>query len=205
MTSSRQHQNPSASSSGAAADKDATVLIVEDEPDMASLYEAALSDHYQTIVAHDGQAGYDAMTPDIDVVLLDRRMPKMTGDEALQAIKEDGYPAAVVMVSAVDPDVDLVDLPVDDYLTKPVRPDELRDVVDRMLHLKHADSAVRRYHSLERRRDLLRAEKARTGAIDMEVFDLLTRRLESAARDAGAGLAYLDGDDYGVADELQAD
>ncbi len=180
------------------ADRAGSLLVVEDDEPLADLYAKWLEPDHDVAVAHDGRAGLDAMSDDVDVVLLDRRMPVMSGDEFLQALTETSYDASVAMVTAVDPGVDVLDLPFDDYVTKPVTRGVMLDVVDRLLRLRGATGAVRRYHSLERRRDILRDVKARTGETDMEAFDVLTRRLEAAARDAGAGLAWLREEYYGV-------
>jgi two-component system response regulator AdeR len=184
--------------SGAATERDGTVLIVDDEPEMAELFAAWVGRHHEVETAHDGQQALEAMTNGIDVVVLDRRMPVMDGDALLQAMAEAGHDAQVVMVTAVDPGSDSVGLPFDDYLTKPVTRDVLLGVVDRMLRLQRAGDTVRECHSLERRRDILRTATVRGGDADPEAFDLLTRRLEAAAKDAGAGLAWLKEEYCGV-------
>lgn len=188
-------------SSGTSDDRDepeATVLIVDDEADMRNLMVAWVEPHYDVLTAQDGEAALGVMSDDIDVVLLDRRMPVMDGDAFLRAMKEQEYDARVVMVTAVDPGPDIVDLPFDDYLTKPVTKEVVLDMIGRMLRLRRAGPAVREYHSLERRRDILRAAKATTGVSDPEAFERLTRRLEGAARDAGAGLAWLKDEYYDI-------
>jgi DNA-binding response OmpR family regulator len=176
----------------------ATVLIVEDEEELAALYEVWLSERHDVRVAHDGESGLEKMTEDVDVVLLDRRLPGMSGDEVLDAIKAAGYEALVVMVTAVNPDTDIVDLPFDDYVTKPLTRAVMLGIVARMLRLDRASTAVREYHSLERRRDVLRTASERRGITDTEAFERLTTRLEAAAADAGAGLAWLKNEYYEV-------
>ncbi|WP_254831825.1 response regulator transcription factor [Haloglomus salinum] len=181
--------------SGATA-PETTVLIVDDEAAMTEILSTWVGERHATLVAADGQEALDVVTGDVDVVLLDRRMPRMGGDEFLLELKEQGYDARVVMVTAVDPGPDIVSLPFDDYITKPVTKDVVLNVIDRMLHLRKAGKAVREYHSLERRRDVLRTARQTTGVSDSEAFELLTRRLEAAAKDAGAGLAWLKEDYY---------
>jgi CheY-like chemotaxis protein len=181
--------------SGAAA-PETTVLIVDDEAAMTEILSTWVGERHATLVAADGQEALDVVTGDVDVVLLDRRMPRMGGDEFLLELKEQGYDARVVMVTAVDPGPDIVSLPFDDYITKPVTKDVVLNVIDRMLRLRKAGKAVREYHSLERRRDVLRTARQTTGVSDSEAFELLTRRLEAAAKDAGAGLAWLKEDYY---------
>jgi DNA-binding response OmpR family regulator len=179
-----------------AAASETTVLIVEDEVALADLYRIWLEDAYDVCVANDGEAGLSAMSEDVDVVVLDRRLPGMSGDDVLRSIKEEGYDAMVVMATAVDAATDIVDLPLDDYVNKPLTKPVLRDVIERLCTLARADAAVREYHSLERRRDVIRTARDRTGATDTEAFERLTTRLEAAAKDAGSGLAWLRKDYY---------
>lgn len=174
----------------------ATVLVVDDERAMTEILTTWIGEHHDVLVAYDGEEALDVITPEVDVVLLDRRMPRMGGDEFLHAMKDQGYDARVVMVTAVDPGPDIVSLAFDDYITKPVTKDVVRNVIERMLRLRKAGKAVREYHSLERRRDVLRTARQTTGVSDSEAFELLTRRLEAAAKDAGAGLAWLKEDYY---------
>jgi CheY-like chemotaxis protein len=176
----------------------ATVLVVDDEQPMTEILSTWLGEHHDVLVAHDGEEALAVITEDVDVVLLDRRMPRMDGDAFLHAMTDAGYDARVVMLTAIDPGPDIVSLPFDDYVTKPVTRDVVRNLIARMLRLSRAGKAVREYHSLERRRDVLRTAKATTGVSDSEAFELLTRRFEAAAKDAGAGLAWLKEDYYEV-------
>jgi DNA-binding response OmpR family regulator len=50
----------------------------------------------------------------------------------------------VVMVTAVEPDLDIVEMPFDEYLVKPVTSEQLRNVVERMLARKTLDEQVQR-------------------------------------------------------------
>jgi CheY-like chemotaxis protein len=97
------------------------VLVVEDEQSLADLYEVWLADEYDTRVVYSGEAALEGMANhDIDVVLLDRRMPGLSGDEVANRLNEDGCDAQVVMVTAVSPSPEMAALPVDDYVKKPV-------------------------------------------------------------------------------------
>ncbi|MFB6205699.1 MAG: response regulator transcription factor [Haloglomus sp.] len=174
----------------------ATVLVVEDDPGTAEILSAWLNTRHEVLVAHDGRAALDAMSGDVDVVLLDRRRPRLSGDDFLLELKDAGRDAWVVMVTAVDPGPDIADVPFDDYLTRPVTKDAVLDTLERMLQFWQAGPAVWRYHLLERRRDVLRTARATTGETDSETFELLSRQLEAAARDAGTGLSRLKGEYY---------
>jgi DNA-binding response OmpR family regulator len=58
------------------------LLVVEDDPDLAALREVRLADEYGVRTAHSGEAALESMADHgADVVLLDRRMPGLSGDE----------------------------------------------------------------------------------------------------------------------------
>lgn len=110
-----------------------TVLFVDDEPALADGHAAQLSDEHDTRTAHDGRSALETLDADVDVVFLDRRMPGLTGEEVLEAIRENGYDCRVVMLTGVEPAADIVEMGFDEYLVKPVGADELRATVDRLL------------------------------------------------------------------------
>ncbi len=76
-------------------DKQKRILLVEDEFFIRDLYERYLKKNgYEIISAVDGQDGLDkALANPVDLILLDIMMPKMTGIEVLEKIKEDSSPA----------------------------------------------------------------------------------------------------------------
>lgn len=114
---------------------DATVLVVEDQKGLAEAYSAVLSAEYTVLTAFDGEEALAVVDNenDVDVVLLDRRMPGMSGDEVLAELTERGVTAKVAMLTAVEPDTDIVDMPFDDYVTKPVNNDQLLSLVETLL------------------------------------------------------------------------
>ena len=132
-----------------------TVLVVDDEPNVAEAYGLFLPDSYETLTATGGEAALDALTDDVDVVLLDRRMPDVTGDDVLERIREDGYDPRVAMVTGVDPDLDVLELGFDDYLVKPVGRDDVRDTVDDLLQLQAYTDDVQEYFALAKKRATL--------------------------------------------------
>lgn len=56
-------------------DRQATVLVVDDEKDLADVYAEHLKERYTVRTEYSGNEALEAMSPDVDVVLLDRRMP----------------------------------------------------------------------------------------------------------------------------------
>jgi DNA-binding response OmpR family regulator len=110
-----------------------TVLIVDDEPELVSLFAATLESRHTVHTATSGDEALAAVSDDVDVVLLDRMMPGQSGDEVLAEIRDRGLACRVAMVTAVQPDVDLVSVDFDAYVVKPMHPSELHDLVDRLL------------------------------------------------------------------------
>jgi DNA-binding response OmpR family regulator len=112
-----------------------TVLIVEDERDLADAFAAALEVEYDVRTAYDGEDALDQIDDEVGVVLLDRKMPGLSGQDVLEEIRASGFECRVAMVTAVQPDVDIIDMGFDDYVVKPVSHDQLRTTVERLLLL----------------------------------------------------------------------
>jgi len=141
------------------------VLVVEDERDLSDLYRTWLAESYRVRTAEDGRAALDELDDEVDVVLLDRRMPDLSGDEVLDRIRERGYDCRVAMVTAVEPDTDIVDMAFDDYLVKPVSEEELVRMVENLRIRDAYSDGVKRLFSLASKKALLESEKD-SGALD---------------------------------------
>lgn len=140
--------------------RSATVLVVEDETDLADLYTAWLADMYEVQTAYAGGDALEKLDKSMDVVLLDRRMPSISGDEVLDEIRNQDLNCRVVIVSAVTPDFDVIGMGFDDYLTKPVDADELHGTVERMLARTEYDETMQEYQQLVATRGALETEKS---------------------------------------------
>jgi len=137
------------------------VLVVDDDEDLAETCEYWLeAGQYVPIVANSGEEALEAMTADVDAVLLDRRMPTLSGDEVLEAIRERGFDVPVAMMTAVAPDTDIVDMPFDDYLVKPVSQDDVLEAVDEMLARSSFDDDVREYFAMSSTESALAARES---------------------------------------------
>lgn len=139
-----------------------TVLIVDDEPTVAEGHTERLRDRYDCRVATDGQTGLVELDESVDVVLLDRRMPGLSGEEVLDAIREQRYDCRVAMLTGVEPDVDVVEMGFDDYLTKPITAERLRDTVDALVRRSECDERLQRYFALASKVAVLEAEHDRS-------------------------------------------
>ncbi|RLM97533.1 HalX domain-containing protein [Haloarcula sp. Atlit-7R] len=139
--------------------EEATVLVVDDEQDIADLYSTWLLTAHDVQTAYSGTEALELVDASVDVVFLDRQMPDMSGDEVLDAIAQQGLDPAVVMVTAVDPDFDIVEMPFDEYLTKPVGRDDLLDTVSEMLVRTTYDEQVQEYFAVASKKATLETQK----------------------------------------------
>ncbi|KZN37490.1 hypothetical protein N474_04440 [Pseudoalteromonas luteoviolacea CPMOR-2] len=118
------------------------ILLVDDEPHiLRSLSRALRSDQY---TIHTAQSGHDALDvlahEPIDVVVTDKNMPGMTGNELLAIIAED-YPDTIrIMLTAFTEQAALIDAinqgKVWGYLQKPWENDNLRITIEQALQTK---------------------------------------------------------------------
>jgi two-component system response regulator AdeR len=157
-----------------------TVVVVEDEPDLADLYAAWLEDEYDVHPAYGGEDALELVDEldDVDVVLLDRRMPDISGDEVLTAMEDREVDARVAMVTAVEPDFDIVAMGFDDYLVKPVAREALEGTVSKLLLRDEYAVGVRELFSLASKKALLEAEKSAAELDGSEEYAELSARIE---------------------------
>ncbi|WP_205737468.1 response regulator, partial [Halorubrum lacusprofundi] len=137
----------------------ATILIVDDELEVADSYAFRLKRSYDVQTPYGGQEAVDAVDEDVDVVLLDRRMPNMSGYEALQAIREAGYDCRVIMITAIEPEFDIVEMSFDDYLCKPIEQGTLQQAIESQLTAKEYDETVSDLFRATSKIAVLEAEK----------------------------------------------
>jgi CheY-like chemotaxis protein len=129
-----------------------TVLIVDDEDEVRETYELYLdSGGYDIELAANGGEALVELSDDIDVVLLDRRMPGMSGDEVLEHIHDWNMGCRVVMVTAVEPGADIIEMGFDDYLTKPVQKEVMLDTIEQYLLFDQYEELLTEYHAVTRK------------------------------------------------------
>ncbi|WP_214318536.1 response regulator transcription factor [Nonomuraea sediminis] len=100
------------------------VLIAEDEQVLASIVAVGLRKEKMAVdVVHDGDAALErAMTNDYDVIVLDRDLPKLHGDEVCRRLVAERVPARIIMLTAAGDlrsKVEGLSIGADDYLPKP--------------------------------------------------------------------------------------
>jgi len=111
-----------------------TVLVIDDEPAHRLMVRVVLGDAgFKVLEADNGSSGLATLRArPVDVVLLDMRMPGMSGLDVLQKMHEEGMTTPVIMLTAfgnVSSAVESMKIGAWDYLTKPTDNDELLAVV----------------------------------------------------------------------------
>jgi two-component system, NtrC family, response regulator HydG len=129
------------------------ILIVDDETAHCQMLEAVLkAEKYATQRAQDGQSAIEAVKERFyDLILMDIRMNRVGGIEALEKIKEISPDIPIIMMTAyasVDTAVQAMRSGAYDYLTKPLDIDELKILVAKAL----------RHHQLEKENIFLKEQ-----------------------------------------------
>jgi len=133
------------------------VLVCEDEPRVAAALARGLRRHGAAVdVAADGaQALYRARVHPYDVVVLDRDMPEVHGDEVCRTLNRERPETKILMLTAArgtDALVEGLRLGADDYMGKPFAFEEL----------------LARVHALARRAGLARPAVLRAGDLELD-------------------------------------
>ncbi|PYN05113.1 MAG: hypothetical protein DME07_00830 [Candidatus Rokuibacteriota bacterium] len=134
------------------------ILVVDDDPGVRESFRLILEDHYDVLDVPDGPRALDvASASQIDLVLLDIRLPGMDGIEVLERIKAIDEGIEVILVTAVKTvrtAVAAMKLGAFDYLTKPFEEEELLSLARRALERRALEREVAFLRSeLERAHD----------------------------------------------------
>ncbi len=181
------------------ADSDPVLLIVEDEPDVAETYYLWLESSYEVRTAQNGDEGIEQLDETIDVVLLDRMMPGLSGDEVLAEIRTQELDCRVAMVTAVEPDFDILEMGFDAYLSKPVKSDELQNTVSNLLERSQYDALLQEYYALVEKRATLEATKNQAELDGHEEYAELRDRIERLRGELSETLGGIQDDDDFIA------
>lgn len=160
-------------------EEERVVLVADDNRQVATMHTTWLAEEYTVRTAHDGERALQELDEDVDVAVLDRRMPGLTGDEVLDWIRSQRYDCRVVVITAEDVDLDVATMGFDEYLTKPVLREQLHDVVDSLLDRAELEREHRQYLALRSKVALLEAELSSEALAASDSYQRLTDRLDA--------------------------
>ena len=130
----------------------ATILYVDDEPSVGLILEDTLRRAgHEPVGARNVPEALQALARGgIELIISDYRMPGLTGLEFLSLIRREGYEVPLIMLTgyaSIEHAVSSIKAGAVDYITKPVRPQQLELAVDQALQLvrlKRENDALRR-------------------------------------------------------------
>ncbi|MBI5663790.1 MAG: sigma-54-dependent Fis family transcriptional regulator [Nitrospirae bacterium] len=116
-----------------------TLLVVDDEKAVRYSFERIFENYYNVLTAQDGRSAIEVLDgniDNIDVVFLDVRMPGMNGIEVLRRIRDKSKNIPVIIMTAFsdsDTAIEAMKEGAFDYLLKPLRNEQLRDIIEKAL------------------------------------------------------------------------
>jgi DNA-binding response OmpR family regulator len=114
-----------------------SVLVVDDERALVGMVASLLGEEgYEVVTAYDGETALRRHADESpDLVILDRKLPRISGDEVCKRIRAASATPILMLTGERGPEerAKLLDLGADDYLEKPFSPRELRSRVRALL------------------------------------------------------------------------
>jgi DNA-binding response OmpR family regulator len=123
------------------------ILIVDDDPDITDVLDVLLQgEGYDVVIAHDGEEGLVKIKEENpDLIILDLLMPKLDGYGVCRTLQDPRWARwkdiPIIVLTSVKEDVSQrryeletgMRMGVDDYLEKPIDPDEVLERVSKIL------------------------------------------------------------------------
>lgn len=161
-----------------------TAIVVEDDDGLRQLYRLYLEDQYAVRAVGSGDAALDCATAvGPDIVLLDRDLPDMSGDEIARELRAAGVEAPISMVTGTPPDSTVAELPIQDYVRKPLDGDDFDALLGRLRAHREAPPAISALFAMLTRRARLESALDADELTDSDSFRKLNRRIEARQRE----------------------
>jgi DNA-binding response OmpR family regulator len=122
-----------------------TILVIDDDDNLRDTVALMLEQEgYRPLLAADGKTGYEkALTAKPDLILVDLRLPGMSGIEISKQLRAGNVNTPIIVLSAVGQEVDkvlLLEIGADDYVVKPFGARELLARIRAVLRRTSPDS-----------------------------------------------------------------
>lgn len=154
-----------------------SVLIVEDERMVAEMLSGFFSESYDVQHVRNGEEALEEYTDDTELLILDRKLERMSGDAVATQIKAQDEQTLILAVSGLAPDNDIFELDVDDYIHKPAEESEIKSRLELLLNRAELDATERTYLSL-RSKQIALTETHGRAATEMNAYQNCTARIE---------------------------
>src|SRR5919204_2327308 len=130
----------------------AMILCVDDDASIGEILEETLTraGHTPVLARHVPEALQVLAKGGVDLVISDYRMPGLTGLELLELLQREGYDVPLIMLTgyaSIEHAVAAIKAGAIDYITKPVKPQQLELAVDQALEyvrLRRENEALKR-------------------------------------------------------------
>lgn len=125
------------------------ILVCEDEETLTDIYRDFFGSHgFEVVCAKDGEEGVLlAEMEKPDLVILDMRMPKLDGYGTLKRLRQKNLDLPVLIVTAygyICQVIQMMNLGISGYVTKPINYDKLLEKVNEILGMRRAEAEARR-------------------------------------------------------------
>jgi len=149
-----------------------TLLVVDDEPDVCDSVHDLLRREFNVLKARNAEEGLALMRDnEVQIIMTDQRMPKVTGVELLRSIRA-GHPQAIRMLFTGYTDLDSVIAAINQghifrFLKKPWQPEDLEEAVREAA--AEYDRLIETSELMEKLRSELQHLRERITALEKEV------------------------------------
>jgi DNA-binding response OmpR family regulator len=145
-----------------------SILLIEDEDEVAAFIKKTLAENdYSVVVKNEGNEGLAAALNDnFDLILLDLRLPGISGIEICKKIREEKINTPILMLTAMGTIGDRVkglECGADDYLTKPFHIDELLARIKALIRRQASASQDKTYRVADLELNCYRRTVTRNG------------------------------------------
>lgn len=172
------------------------VLIVEDDSPVAELYAEWVTGDYPVRVAQTAAEARTQWDTEVAVVMLDRRLRTTTAADILEDLREAGSNVKIAMITAVEPDVDIIEMEVDEYITKPLKKAEFRACITRLLHRRTLSQKLDYHFKLASKLAAIETSRCYASPNTTAAASRLQAEFEQISQDITAELQGLSPEEY---------
>lgn len=165
------------------AEQKPEVLIVEDNKPQSKMYKRWLEPAYETRTANTRSEIFDEISDSTEIVLLDRKLPSTSAEELLTSSDVfDGK--QVIMITGIEPGIELIQLDITDYILKPISKEDLHDAVNKAVKAARGTENDRELVALVSKKRVL--DRKPRGIRESGEYKELMERIENLKEDMDA-------------------